>query len=100
MFGSELVVAIDEDLWIDRVVFEHAGDEWCDGGVEVDGVDFIDGKSARSGSEACGIVAIAAADGFVADRIDALAAQFFEHQASGVGFACVGVGTRDEVIHA
>ena len=30
----------------------------------------------------------------------ALTAQLFEHQAGRVGFACVGVGTRDEVVHA
>ena len=74
VFGAEAMVAVDQDLRIDRVVFEHSGDKRCNGRVEVDGVDFLDGESARGSGEARGIVAIAAADGFVADRIDALAA--------------------------
>lgn len=49
MFGGEAVVAVDENLRVDRVVFEHAGDEWGNGRVEVDGVDFVDGESARGG---------------------------------------------------
>ena len=45
VFGGELMVAVDQDLWVDRVVFEHSGDKRCDGCVEVDGVDFIDRQS-------------------------------------------------------
>ena len=100
VLGSKSMVAVDQDLWVDRVVFEHSGDKGRDGGLEVDGVDFFDGNSARGGGEACGIIAVAATYGLVADRVDALAAQLFEHQAGRVGFACVGVGTRDEVVHA
>ena len=43
VFGGELMVAVDQDLWVDRVVFEHAGDKRCDGGLEVKRVDFLDG---------------------------------------------------------
>lgn len=46
VFGGELMVSVDQDLWVDRVVFEHSGDERCDGCVEVEGVDFLDGQSA------------------------------------------------------
>ncbi len=43
VFGSKSVVAVDQDLWVGRVVFEHSGDEGCDGGLEVKRVDFLDG---------------------------------------------------------
>ena len=46
VFGGELMVAVDQDLWVDRVVFEHSGDERRYGCVEVQGVDFLDGESA------------------------------------------------------
>ena len=47
VLGSKSMVAVDQDLWVDRVVFEHSGDKGRDGGLEVKGVDFFDGNSAR-----------------------------------------------------
>lgn len=94
------MVAVDEGLGVDRAIFQERGGVWGEGAFVVDGVYEVGVEiSGGFGDDEC-VVAIAAADGFVADGVDAGEAEVLDQQAGDVGFADAGVGSGDEDAHA
>ena len=99
VFRGEVMESGDQFRRIHGAVFQHPSDIRGDRGVEINRVDFIEIDPAGYSGQDNGVLAIPAGDGFVTDGVPALVPQGFDDQAGDVGFADVGVRSRDEKAH-
>lgn len=82
-------------------VFELRGDKRCGGGLEPDGVGFVERENVvRGGAEDFDIGAFAAAEGLESDGAESGLAEGAGEERGGEGFADAGVGACEEEFHA
>ena len=101
VFGGKFVEPVDERIDRESAVFELRGDERGGGGLEPDGVGFVQGESVfRGGAEDFDIGAFAAAEGLEGDGAESRFAEGAGEERGGEGFADAGVGAGEEEVHA
>jgi len=101
VLGGKFAEPVDERIERESAVFELRGDERSGGGLEPDGVGFVEGESiSRGGAEDYDIGAFAAAEGLEGDGAEAGLAEGAGEERGGKGFADAGVGAGEEEVHA
>jgi len=101
VFGGKFAEPVGELIERESAVFELRRDERGGGGLEPDGVGFVEGESiSRGGAEDFDIGAFAAAEGLESDRAESRFAEGAGEERGGEGFADAGVGAGEEEVHA
>ena len=101
VFGEKFVEPIDERIEREGAVFELRGDEGGGGGLEPDGVGFVERERiVRGGAEDFDIGAFAAAEGLEGDGAEAGLAEGAGEERGGKGFSDAGVGAGEKEVHA
>ena len=100
VFGGKFVEPIDERIEREGAVFELRGDEGGGGGLEPDGVGFVERERIfRGGAEDFDIGAFAAAEGLKGDGAEAGLTEGAGEERGGEGFSHAGVGASEEEVH-
>ena len=89
--------------WVEReaAVFELRGDEWRGGGLEPDGVGFVEGENViRGGAEDFDIGAFPAAEGLESEGAESGLAEGAGEERGDEGFSNASVGAGEEEVHA
>ena len=100
VLGGKFAEPVDERIKRESAVFELRRDERGGGGLEPDGVGFVEGESiSRGGAEDFDIGAFAAAEGLEGDGAEAGLAEGAGEERGGEGFSHAGVGAGEEEVH-
>ena len=101
VLGGEFGPRGEDGGVVEGVVFEEGGGHGREGLAVGDRVDEVEVGAGGAGvEESDGVFTAAAGDWFEADGAGALSGEGAEEEAGDVGFACVGAGAGDEVVHA
>lgn len=72
---------------------------WGYGGIEMEGIDFIDIEASGGGGEGVSVLAVAAGNGFEANSVFPLGAEGLDDEFGDVGLADLGISSCDKEIH-